>query len=859
MNTHVTRLAAPREISAQRTVTWHLTLFILILIGALVVSGAVMGHIAALQDQMAREQTSFYADKALQNRIAESESLIRTYAFWNDAYRYLNAPLKADWAFQEGNVGPLLYSDNGYEMVCVLNQAGEEYVMRDGQPVRSHCTSEMPVNLDELRDAATVAARRSGAVTRYVAFAGQPAILTAALVRPTRDNPPLDGPLMIFVDSLTPAKLQKMARDFGLSGLQVRADDVRISDGNAVDLSDSGFEMSWRTPTPGSDMLRRLVGAWAAVVVLVFIFLVWLIRASLANARVVDHYQRSLKTSNQALETSEQRFKAVAESSSDWIWETDDNHRLTYLSARFESLTGYRIDDWLGRRIDDLISCDTTSLIAWLEKIPQEGHSTTLTCGFRDAHGLRRICKFTASGAGGRGYRGTSADITQEVEAHARIQHLSLHDALTGLPNRTKLASFMDDLLGSAREQQMAVLMLDLDRFKPINDTLGHPVGDAVLQIVAERLRDSIRGEDLVARLGGDEFVIVDSQSQGREDAEAFCRRLVSLINQPIEYNGNLLNVGTSIGIVLSGDASGDAQNLLRCADVAMYEAKTAGRNAWRFYTDSMDRQLLAKKQSETELRSALRQGQLELYYQPRYRVGDLAIVSAEALLRWNHPSRGLVGPNEFIKLAEESDLIVDIGEWVLRVACQEAAGWPESMLVSVNISPTQFAHADIVGQVKQALMESGLAAERLELEVTENTMLHDVECALLTMQALKDLGVKLNMDDFGTGYSSLGYLRSYPFDSIKIDRRFVATLDTTGRDRSIVQAIIGLGKALNLAVTAEGVETEGQLRILEDEQCGEVQGFLFSEAVDRDSLARLIAQARKPDDGENSVSREEI
>jgi len=847
MNTHVTRLAVPREISAQRTVTWHLTLFILILIGALGVSGAVMGHIASVQDQMAREQTRFYVGKALQNRIAASESLLKSNAFWNDAYRNLSPPLNFGWAYDEDNVGTQLYTANGYELVCVLNQAGEEYVLENGKPSRNHCTSLMPINLDQLRDEATAAAQRDNAVSRYVSVEDGPAIASAALVKSVRDGASLDGPLMIMVDRLTPAKLQKLARDFGVSGLQVQPDDLRVNAGNAVALGSSGFEISWRTPTPGSDMLHRLAGVWAALVLLVMIFLVWLIRASLANARVVDHYQRSLKSSNLALETSEQRFKAIAEASSDWIWETDENYRLTYLSARFESLTGYLIADWLGRRIDDLITCDTTSLIAWLEKIPQEGHSTTLTCGFRDAHGLRRICKFTASGAGGRGYRGTSADITHEVEAHARIQHLSLHDALTGLPNRSKLASFMDDLLGSGREQQMAVLMLDLDRFKPINDSLGHPAGDAVLQIVAERLRESIRGEDLVARLGGDEFVIVDSQSHGRADAEAFCRRLVGIINQPIEYNGNQLQVGTSIGIVLSGDAHGDAQNLLRCADVAMYEAKTAGRNAWRFYTENMDLQLQAKKRSEIELRQALRKGQLELYYQPRYRIGDLAIVSAEALLRWNHPTRGLVGPDEFIKLAEESDLIVEIGEWVLQEACREAAGWPDSMLVSVNISPIQFAHADLVTQVKQALVNAGLAAERLELEVTENTMLGDVECALLTLQALKDLGVKLNMDDFGTGYSSLSYLRSYPFDSIKIDRRFVATLDTTGRDRSIVQAIIGLGKALNLAVTAEGVETEGQLRILEDEECGEVQGFLFSEAVDRQSLAALLQRAQSP------------
>ncbi|MFR0690583.1 EAL domain-containing protein [Enterobacterales bacterium AE_CKDN230030158-1A_HGKHYDSX7] len=843
MNTSITRLAAPREISARRTVSRHLTLFILILIGALAVSGGVMLHIASVQDRLAGEQTRFYVGKALQNRIAASESLLKTYAFWNDAYRFLNPPLNAAWAYDEDNVGPLLFSANGYEMVCVLNQGGEEYVMRDGKLSREHCIRSMPVNLDELRDAATVAVRRDGSVMRYVTYQGQPAIATATLVRPTHDNPPLDGPLMIFVDRLSPAKLQKMANDFGLDGLQVQADDLRISNGNAVTLGNSGFELSWRTPTPGSDMLHRLVGVWAAVVLLVFGFLAWLIRTAMANAQVVDQYQRSLKASNLALETSELRFRAIAEASSDWIWETDENHRLTYLSARFETLTGYSIEAWLGRRIDDLISCDTTSLIAWMEKIPEQGQATTLTCGFLDAHGQRRICRLTASSAGGRGRRGTSADVTHEVEAHARIQHLSLHDALTGLPNRTKLASFMDDLLSSGRDGQIALMMLDLDRFKPINDTLGHHAGDAVLQIIAERLRDSIRGEDLVARVGGDEFVIVDSQSQGREDAEQFCRRLIGIIQQPIDYDGNILQVGTSIGIVFSTDASGDAQHLLRCADVAMYEAKTAGRSAWRFYSENLDLQLQARKHSEVQLRKALHLGQLVVHYQPRYRLADRAIVSAEALVRWNHPERGLVGPDDFIKLAEESDLIVDIGEWVLQQACQEAVGWPESMQVSVNISPVQFSQADLVAQVQGALTHSGLAAERLELEVTESTMLGDVERALQTMLALKELGVRLNMDDFGTGYSSLGYLRSYPFDSLKIDRRFVATLDSTGRDRSIVQAIIGLGKALNLAVTAEGVETEGQLRILEDEQCCEVQGFLFSEAVDGESLTRLLAE----------------
>ncbi len=843
MNTRARIPKLSGQVSARRTVSRHLVLFVLVLLTAIAVTGAAMLHIASVQDQTAREHARFYVDKALKSRIASSESLLRSYAFWSEAYRHLNPPLDVEWASSEDNIGAQLYREDGYELVCVHNIAGEEYVLVEGRQGPKGCAAQLTDNLGELRRSAVAAATRNAAVSFYVSYEGLPAIVSAALVKPTHGNEAVDarGPLIFFVDQLTPAKLKALSANAGVAGLTVAAGNTEIEGLDAFALEPSFFSLRWPQPTPGSDMLRNIELAWITVLVLIGAFLAWLIRTAMLNARAVDHYQRSLELSNLALEASEQRFKGVAEASSDWIWETDENHYLTYLSGRFEAMTGYSINDWLGRRIDDFVSCDTTSVSGWLEQVSFDGGSSSLTCSYRDSRGQRRICKFTATNiSGSRGYRGTSADVTDEVEAHARIQHLSLHDALTGLPNRSRLASFMDELLADP-SNRLALLMLDLDHFKPINDTLGHPAGDAVLQVIAERLRHSTRDDDLVARLGGDEFVIIDTQARTTEEVEALCQRVVELINRPIEYEGHLLKVGSSIGAAFASGANENARNLLRCADVAMYEAKAAGRNTWRLYSESMDQQLVAKKHRELELRTALRHGQLELYYQPRYHTRDRTISSVEALIRWNHPTLGLVGPSEFIGLAEESDLIVDIGEWVLREACQEAIRWQCELMVSVNVSPAQFSHPDMVGQVQRALVDTALPAERLELEITENVMLNDVEGALKTMHALKELGVRLNMDDFGTGYSSLGYLRTYPFDSIKIDQRFIASLDQTDRDRSIVQAIIGLGRALNLMVTAEGVETEGQLRILAEEGCAEVQGFFFSEPMPRASLEQLL------------------
>ena len=755
-------------------------------------------------------------EKALQNRRENSEQFSTTYSFWTDAYVYLGNRVDVDWAFTKNNLGSVLYTTNGYDGVFVIDDRGTRYAMLEGELSERSLADSLGADAGDILSAARRAAVDEAAISRYVDFDGAPAILVASAIKPTSDHAPIDldkASVMVFVDRLTPAKLAKLGGYYGIANLHLLAGGA-AGDKESLALEGTPHRLAWVSSRPGSAMLRETALPLLGIFVLAAGLLFWLSRSAVLNARAVDRQQKVLKRSNQALLASEERFKSIAEAASDWIWEVDGHFVFTYLSVRFRDVTGYQPEAWIGRRLDELLDSDTVNIVKWLEGLPDAGAPSSLVCAFRDSQGQARVGKLSASAIRNgvaSGYRGTAADITDEVEAHAKIQHLSLHDALTGLPNRNKLFQFLERLLAEkAGKSPVAVLMLDLDRFKPINDQHGHPAGDAVLYAIAERLRASTRDQDMVARLGGDEFVVVSTHVSSKLEIE-FCSRLIDVINREIAYEGHSFHVGASIGVALAPEHGGDPRGLLRCADVAMYEAKAAGRNTWRFYLEAMDSHLAEKKLRETELRAALQNGEFELYYQPRFLAQEQTIASAEALIRWNHPHRGLIGPDEFIGLAEESDLIVQIGNWVLREACATAASWPGEVMVSVNVSPAQFMTGDIVWQVREALRLAHLDARRLELEVTENVMLNDVDGALRTMTALKELGVRLNMDDFGTGYSSLGYLRTYPFDSIKIDKRFVASMEKTGRDRSIVQAIINLGNALNLRVTAEGWRPKGR------------------------------------------------
>ncbi len=423
-------------------------------------------------------------------------------------------------------------------------------------------------------------------------------------------------------------------------------------------------------------------------------------------------------------------------------------------------------------------------------------------------------------------------DLRDRIAAEARIRFLAAHDPLTHLPNRAGFAEQLARAMESRGEAPFALIALDLDRFKMVNDTLGHAVGDALLVKAAQRLRGAVRTGDLVCRLGGDEFVVVQFAPGQPEAATRLAQRLCELMSRPFVVNGQILNIGTSIGIALHPADGQDQGTLARNADLALYRAKAEGRGTYRFFETEMDTRMQRRRLMEVELRTALALRQFHLLYQPLLDLTTGAVIGFEALIRWTHPERGVVSPGEFIPLAEETGLIVPIGEWVLREACREAAGWPAATGIAVNLSPIQFAAPGLVETVRAACAAAGLDPRRLELEITESVLLSGSEETLATLRALKALGCRISMDDFGTGYSSLSYLRSFPFDKIKIDRSFVTDVTRQGEAAAIVRAIVGLGRSLGMATTVEGVETEAQLDHLRAEGCDQAQGYLIGRPL---------------------------
>jgi len=444
---------------------------------------------------------------------------------------------------------------------------------------------------------------------------------------------------------------------------------------------------------------------------------------------------------------------------------------------------------------------------------------------------------------------GVAIDVTERKEVEQRLAHAAHHDSLTDLPNRTLFRLRLDEALARARRGiGFALLCLDLDRFKEVNDTLGHPIGDRLLVAAAERLKRQLRETDTLARLGGDEFAILQSFLLEPQEAAALARRLIETLSRPFVIDGQHVIVGVSIGIALAPRDGGETESLLSAADMALYRAKSDGRGVWRYFEPAMNHRMQERRELELDLRRALAENQLELFYQPIVDVASRQVKSFEALLRWRHPQRGLLSPDLFIPLAEEIGLISPLGEWVLRQACADAAGWPGEIGVAVNFSPVQFQSRSLVSQIASALRQSGLSPRRFEVEITESVLIKDTDATLATLRALKAQGVRIAMDDFGTGYSSLSYLQTFPFDKVKIDRSFTCNLDRSRKSAAIVRAVVSLCDGLDMVVLAEGVETEAQLEALRREGCSQAQGYLFSRPVAADQLPSLMRRL-----GENS------
>ncbi|MBB3018943.1 diguanylate cyclase (GGDEF)-like protein [Microvirga lupini] len=433
--------------------------------------------------------------------------------------------------------------------------------------------------------------------------------------------------------------------------------------------------------------------------------------------------------------------------------------------------------------------------------------------------------------------------------SEAQAQHLAFHDVLTGLPNRALFDDRLDQTLArTQRGEKVSVLMLDLDRFKHVNDTLGHHAGDSLIREFAGRLQKLLRSSDTLARLGGDEFAIIQTGIAGDKDIDALCNRILAAVRQPFDVLGHQAFVGISIGIASAPDAGSDRVEIMRKADIALYRAKAEGRGCYRTFTAEMDETVKVRGSIEEELRDALAAGEgLEVAYQPQVAGAGKPVVGLEALVRWRHPTRGMILPDQFIPVAEQTGLISQVGEWVFRDACATSRQWP-NLFISVNLSPVQFRVEGFAERMIKIARESGTDPGRIELEITEGVLLEDGGQTAQTLSALRSAGFRIALDDFGTGYSSLGYLHRYQVDKIKIDRSFVSSLGKEDSATAIVGAIIALGQAMNLTVTAEGVETHEQERFLRSAGCDELQGYRYSKALSKEQVARLLDHASQPE-----------
>lgn len=558
----------------------------------------------------------------------------------------------------------------------------------------------------------------------------------------------------------------------------------------------------------------------------------------------------------QSLRESELRHRRLFEAAGDGILVLDCGTNTIYdLNARCASILGCRADDARGRYIEDIPALKAAGGRAIVDALRENGQMTWEDWSWQKADGTTMTVEVigTTYRAGDRLLaQCTFRDIGVRREAEARVRYLALHDALTGLPNRTLLMDRLGQAIAQARRDhsQVGLLLLDLDHFKHINDSLGHFIGDGLLEQVAKRLRSVLREVDTPARLGGDEFVVAACGLTGPADAEALAKRIQEALEPVFTVEGHNLRVGSSIGISLYPADGDNAPALLQAADTAMYQAKKKGRGNYRLFSRDLSMAAERWHSLSSDLHGACERGEFVLHYQPQFSLDNSRITGLEALLRWHHPVDGLIQPGLFIPLLEEHGRMVEVGRWVLRTACAQNAAWQAQGLpkvrMGVNLSAQQFYRGDIVRAVREALDESGLAPEWLELELTESLTLDDTDTTLRVMGELKAIGVKLSLDDFGTGWSSLSYLKRFPLDRIKIDRSFVRDIVNDHSTAAIVHSILDLARQLKLECVAEGVETTEQLAHLRGEKCAEIQGFLFSKAIGADDVATLLAPGGK-------------
>ncbi|HET9352418.1 MAG TPA: EAL domain-containing protein [Sphingomicrobium sp.] len=575
----------------------------------------------------------------------------------------------------------------------------------------------------------------------------------------------------------------------------------------------------------------------------------------------MERIRRLLRTSGNSVEEESRPQSARAEglieefesSEKGWFWETTRDGTLSYISDSVARALGRDPADLLGRPFTDLTSTETADGSATSERTL--GFYLSSHVAFQDLIVRAKTKNEIWWSISGRpvhnelghffGFRGFASDLTKMRQSEVELDKMARQDALTGLANRQALRRALDDALVGAirRKHRCSVFLLDLDRFKAVNDTLGHPAGDTLLRLVALRLTDEVGGQGQVGRLGGDEFQVVLPSMSSQAELATLAQAIIDSVSRPYTINGNLVSIGTSIGIVTSDYDDRTSDDLMRDADLALYAAKAAGKGCFRFFAPEMHEAARERQLMESDLRIALEKGQLHVVYQPQVDASSEAVTGFEALVRWDHPEHGPVSPAVFIPLAEEIRLIDEIGEWVLRTACAEAATWPKHITVAVNLSPVQFKSPALPSMVRMVLGDTDLPANRLELEITEGVFLSNDDHVHEMIDSLKNIGLKLALEDFGTGYSSLSYLQRVPFDKLKIDRSFVSgASDPDSRNAALIRAMVGLASDLKMRTIAEGVETQEELALVRSLGCPLVQGYIFGRPMTAE-VARALAK----------------
>lgn len=823
-----------------KTFTYIVTLLISIFIAAIISLLIIKDNVNKISDK----HDEFLLRKALDTRQENMRSHLKDNAEWGDAYKHLHLTTDIHWAWDKQNLGKSLYDNFGYEGVFVLSQEGStRYSVVDGKLKFQDLERWLDKSTKDrlLRE---ISIKNGLPVSVLTLINSVPAIVSAEWITTGDDTSvqPLPGKpsTMVFIDKLTAKKLLTIGQDAGILNVRTSPATVTSQINNQTEFTlstqNGDVQIIWDGENPGQALIIYFLPLLILSVVLTVSMTLILMRHIMHKARMLDENSFLLEQARLNLITSEKRFRDVSETTSDWFWETDLSLKITWLSGRFTTITGYENSKWIGRSLDELFPSTSGLSHACASQRDLTERFEFKNCPYTHAHQTTSYCtllaKFSAQPDGTVVLRGAATDVSQEVEATKRVEFLSRHDELTGLPNRYHIKEFLAGQLAKEdlNHYPFAMICLDLDKFKPVNDIFGHSTGDALLGEVASRLKYCVRRGDFVARQGGDEFMILLGNTSQQDQIEEVCRRIVQELNRPFSIEGNEVAIGVSMGIAQAPRDSISANDLLRYADIALYQAKQSGRNRWGYYRPDMSEKLTERRKLELELKTAIREEQLYLVYQPRYNLRYSKIEAVEALVRWQHPTRGTIMPDQFIPLAEETGLIISLSNWVIRKACAETKDKLPGLSVSVNISAIEFQASDLAERIKELLHETGLESNRLEIEVTENVTLSDPEKTLQTMKSLKKMGVRILIDDFGTGYASLSYLRKFQFDGLKLDKSFIFTLGDSPQNQSVVEKIIDLGKAYSMAVTAEGVETAEQLSFLKENKCDEVQGYLLGK-----------------------------